>query len=192
MASTVREFLLWTWSRWIRRCFQLFLWIIRSNWMEKDGAQRAGRTSLKCCGLENCQQTESSLFPSSSSERRQRFIEDASDDAACVLILMNQKKPVVSSSFSSSCLNCFSHLNSGHRCSVMFIVFALVQRVNVVEFQLFFLCYSGMRRDSTCLTWSATTSTSWRKTISASDMWTQTSSEWVFLFVCVCCLFGPF
>lgn len=146
-------------SATFRQCFQLFLWIIRSDWNGEGrsaGAQTAGRTSLKCCGLENWHQTESNLF-SSSSERRQRFIEDASDDAACVLILMNQRTPVVSSMLSSSSINCFSHLNSGHKCSLMLIVFALIQHVNVVEFQLFFLCYSGMRRDSTCLTWSATT-----------------------------------
>lgn len=43
---------------------------------------------------------------------------------------------------------------------------------------LFFLlfCYRGMQRDSICLTSSATTSTCWRKTILASDMWIQTSS----------------
>lgn len=39
--------------------------------------------------------------------------------------------------------------------------------------------YSGMQRDSICLTSSATTSTCWRKTILASDMWIQTSSGWV-------------
>lgn len=158
VASTVREDRLWTCSRWIRKCFQLCFELFAPTGEGRSaGAQTEGRTSLKCCGLENWQQTESNLISSSSSERRQRFIEDASDDAARVLILMNQRKPVVSSMLSSGSLNCFSHLNSGHGCSLMFMVFALIQRVNVVEFQLSFLCYSGMRRDSTCLTWSATT-----------------------------------
>lgn len=83
--------------------------------------------------------------------------------------------------------NYFSYLNSGQW--LFFVVSFLGPGVQICFSEWFvvvrhacwisvflLLYYSGMQRDSICLTSSATTSTCWRKTILASDMWIQTSS----------------